>query len=93
LRNFARDPNVLSGVLRRIEEARQPNEPITDPADVQAALVKFDPLWEQLTTLERETFIRSLVAQVKYDGTTGEVTIGFRSEGIKELCSQNGSSG
>lgn len=93
LRNFARDPGVLSEVLQRIAEARQPDEPIADPADVQAALLKFDPLWEQLTTLERETFIRSLVAQVKYDGTTGDVTIGFRSEGIKELCSQNGASG
>lgn len=93
LRNFARDPGVLSDVLQRIAETRQPNEPITDPADVQAALLRFDPLWEQLTTAEQETFIRTLVAQVKYDGTTGDVTIGFRSEGIKDLCSQNGSSG
>ena len=92
LRNFARDPGVLSEVLQRIAEARQPDEPITDPADVQAALLKFDPLWEQLTTSERETFIRTLVAQVKYDGTTGDVTIGFRSEGIKQLCSPIGAS-
>jgi len=93
LRNFARDPGVLSEVLQRIAEARQPNEPITDPADVQTALLKFDPLWEQLTTSEQETFIRTLVAQVKYDGTTGDVTIGFRSEGIKEICSLAESSG
>jgi site-specific DNA recombinase len=90
LRNFARDPDVLSQVLRLVEEARQPGDSVTDPGDVQAALLKFDPLWEQLTTAERETFIRTLVAQVKYDGTTGDVTIGFRSEGIKELCSPRG---
>ena len=60
---------------------------MTDPADVQTALLSFDPLWEQLTTSEQETFIRTLVNQVKYDGTTGEVTIGFHSDGIKELCS------
>ncbi len=91
LRNFARDPGVLSEVLQRIADVRQPDEPIADPAAVQEALLKFDPLWEQLTTPEQESFIRTLVSQVKYDGTTGDVTIGFRSEGIKELCSQNGS--
>jgi site-specific DNA recombinase len=90
LRNFARDPGVLSEVLLRIAEARQPDEPIADPAAVQEALLKFDPLWEQLTTMERETFIRTLVAQVKYDGTTGDVTIGFRSGAIQQLCSPNG---
>ncbi len=90
LRNFARDPAVLSEVLRHLEDARQPDEPMADPAEVQEALLKFDPLWEQLTTPEQETFIRTLVAQVKYDGTTGDVTIGFRSEGIQQLCGPNG---
>jgi len=89
IRNFAQDPTVLSEVLQRIEECRQPGEPMTDPAEVQQALLKFEPLWGELTTREQETFIRTLVAQVRYDGRTGEVTIGFRSEGIKELCSQN----
>jgi site-specific DNA recombinase len=87
LRNFARDPTVLSEVLQRIAEGRQPNEPMADPADVQAALLRFDPLWEQLTISEQETFIRTLVRQVKYDGRTGEVTIGFHSNGIQQLCS------
>ena len=36
---------------------------------------------------EQETFIRTLVSQVKYDGTTGEVTIGFVNNVIKQLCS------
>jgi site-specific DNA recombinase len=90
LRNCARDPGVLSEVLQRIESARQPTEPIANPADVQAALQRFDPLWEQLTTSERETFIRTLVAQVRYDGTTGEVTIGFHTEGIQQLCCPEG---
>src|ERR1700737_4480764 len=35
LRNFARDPAVLSELIQRITEARQPNEPMTDPADIQ----------------------------------------------------------
>ena len=58
-----------------------------DPAEIQTALLRFDPLWEQLTTAEQETFIRTLVHQVKYNGATGEVTIGFHSDGIRQLCS------
>jgi hypothetical protein len=60
---------------------------MTDPGDIQEALLKFGPLWEHLTISEQETFIRTLIGNVKYDGTTGEVTIGFHSNGIRELCS------
>jgi site-specific DNA recombinase len=87
LRNIARDPAVLSEVLERLAEGRPPNEPMPDPAEIQTALIRFDPLWEQLTTAEQEAFIRILVHQVKYDGTTGEVTIVFHSDGIRQLCS------
>ena len=90
LRNFAQDPAMLSEVLRRIAADRQPDEPMTDPAGVEQALLKFDPLWDRLTTWEQETFIRTLVAQVRYDGTTGKVTVGFHSEGIKQLCTRGG---
>jgi site-specific DNA recombinase len=87
LRNIACDPAVLSEVLQRLVEVRPPNKPMPDPAEIQTALLRFDPLWEQLTTAEQETFIRTLVHQVKYDGTTGEVTIGFHSDSIRQLCS------
>jgi len=90
LRNFAQDPALLSEVLRRIEEGRLPGESMAEPADVQQALSEFDPLWSQLTTWEQEAFIRTLVAQVKYDGRTGKVTVGFHSEGIKQLCARGG---
>jgi site-specific DNA recombinase len=88
IRRFAQQPAMLSGVLRRLEEMRrEANETaMAEPADVQDALLKFDPLWEQLTTWEKERFIRALIAEVRYDGTTETVTVGFRSEGIKELC-------
>jgi len=88
IRNFAQDPAVLSEVLRRIEECRQPDEPMTEPSEVERALSEFDPLWERLTTWEQETFIRTLVAQVRYDGRTDNVTVGLHSEGIKHLCEQ-----
>ena len=79
--------NHLSGRLAEIQrqmtriEAERAN-----PKDVEAALHKFTPLWEQLSTWERERFIRTLVEEVRYDGRTGTVTVGFRSSGIRELC-------
>ena len=35
---------------------------------------------------EQERFIHTLVEQVRYDGKTGTVTVGFRSRGIRDLC-------
>lgn len=58
-----------------------------DAQEVEAALADFGTLWEQLSTWEKERFIRALVEHVRYDGKTGTVTLGFRSRGIKELCS------
>ena len=58
-----------------------------DPGEVQQALEKFEPLWEHLTTWEQERFVRALVSEVQYDGRTETVTVGFRTNGIKELCS------
>ena len=55
-----------------------------DANDLDQTLRNFDPLWEQMTTWEREKFIRALVEQVRYDGTTGTVTVGFRSGGHQE---------
>jgi site-specific DNA recombinase len=88
LRRFAQQPAMLSGVLRRLEVMRQEagETAPTEPADVQDALLKFEPVWEQLTTWEKERFIRALITEVRYDGRTERVTVGFRSEGIKELC-------
>jgi site-specific DNA recombinase len=74
----------------RLTELRQQlvaiNAEHTDPRDIEAALHEFDPLWGQLSTWEQERFIRTLVEQVRYDGKTGTVTLGFRSQGIKDLC-------
>jgi len=92
IRGFAQRPEMLSEVLRRLEEERHQgaiSNPSADPGDVRDALLKFDPLWEQLSTSERERFIRVLVKEVRYDGPSGTVTVGFLSEGIKELCQPN----
>jgi site-specific DNA recombinase len=90
LRAFAQQPGLLSEVLQRIEAQREPGEARADPAQVQDALRKFEPLWAQLTTGEQEKLIRTLVAKVRYDGTSGQVTLGFHSEGIKQFCSNEG---
>jgi site-specific DNA recombinase len=92
LRGFARDPAVLSEVLQQLE-ASWVETPMADPADVQEALGRFDSLWERLTRAEQRGFIGTLVAHVKYNGETGTVAIGFRSESIKEICERHGASG
>ena len=93
IRGIAQQPAMLSEVLRRLEQNRQETgaqAPMIEPEVVRKALVSFDPLWDQLTTAEQERFIRTLVQEVRYDGQTQMVTVGFRSEGIKELCSGGG---
>jgi site-specific DNA recombinase len=89
IRGFAQRPEMLSEVLAHLERDRQEqgnSDPMADPGQVNEALLKFDPLWEQLTTWEQELFVRALVKQVRYDGVTQTVTVGFLTESIKELC-------
>ena len=77
----------LSGRLADIQQQMAGIEAErANPRDVEAALHEFDPLWDQLSTWEQERFIRTLVEQVRYDGKTGTVTVGFRSSGIRDLC-------
>ncbi len=90
LRGVGSNPAVLRSVLQKVNE-HQHGEADGDlrpanPKEVEAALHAFDPLWAQLSTWEQERFIRTLVDQIRYDGRTGTVTLGFRSSGIKNLC-------
>lgn len=57
-----------------------------DIADLELALQRFDPVWEQMNSHEQERFVRALVEQVRYDGKTGNVTVSFKSAGLKHLC-------
>jgi site-specific DNA recombinase len=92
LRGLAQNPKMFSDVLQSVEEQRRAagESALTDPAELQDALRKFEPLWEQLTTAEQELFIRALITEVRYDGSTETVTVGFRSEGIMKLCESAG---
>jgi site-specific DNA recombinase len=90
LRRFAQQPAILSSVLRLLEALRRESGEgqTAEPADVQDAILRFDPLWERLTMWEKEQFIRALVATVRYNGRTSTVTVGFHNEAIKELCKE-----
>jgi site-specific DNA recombinase len=85
---IAQSPEMLSEVLQWVEHRRieSGESPASDPAELQDALSKFDPLWDQLTTAEQERFIRVLISEIRYDGRTETVTVGFHTEGTKELC-------
>jgi site-specific DNA recombinase len=72
--------------VRLAEIQQQLTAEPADATDLQSALHAFDPLWEQLSTWEQERFIHTLVEQIRYDGKTGTVTLGFRSGGIRDLC-------
>jgi len=84
LQDQAKQINLrLSEVQERLAQA---DGDAADPGAVEAALQSFSPLWEQFSTSEQERFIRVLVDQVRYDGRTGTVTIGFRSTAARNLC-------
>jgi hypothetical protein len=57
-----------------------------DVAEVRRTLREFDRLWAEMTPREQEKFVKTLVEQVSYDGASGEVTVGFRTAAIKQLC-------
>lgn len=78
--------------IRLLEDQRRESSEstVTDPAELQDALQEFDPLWDQLTTVEQERFIRALVLEVRYDGRREIVTLGFRSNGVKQMFEAGG---
>jgi site-specific DNA recombinase len=78
---------VLERKLRQVrgQLAEQVGQTV-DGADVRKTLREFDRLWAEMTPREQEKFVKTLVEQVSYDGASGEVTVGFRTAAIKQLC-------
>lgn len=70
------------------EEALTFQREAVDADDLARALANFDPVWESLSPREQCRIIRLLVERVAYDGRTNNVTVTFRSRGIKALCSE-----
>ena len=80
----------IEAVERKLAELaadmKAAEEAAADPEDIQRTLERFEPVWESLTTHEREKLIRTLVNKVGYDGRTGKVIIGFRHAQGRDLC-------
>ena len=47
----------------------------------------FEPVWNSLRTHQQTRIVNLLVERVGYDGRTGKITVAFRSQGMRELCS------
>jgi site-specific DNA recombinase len=56
------------------------------PNEVCLALERAATSWRQLTGERRQTFVRMLVRQVRYDGRTGKVTVRFDNEAFQETA-------
>ncbi len=54
--------------------------------EVRLALNRGATSWPELTEEGRQTFIRTLVRQVRYDGRTGKVTVQFENEAFAETA-------
>ena len=65
--------------------------PDSEPNEVRLALQREKLTWNQLTDEGRQSFIRTLVRQVRYDGRTGSVTVQFDSEQVQVTGEANGS--
>ena len=54
--------------------------------EVRVALDRAATSWSQLTGEGRQTFIRTLVRKVRYDGRTGKVTVQFDDHAFGEIA-------
>jgi site-specific DNA recombinase len=57
-----------------------------DEADFRAGLSAFDPVWNDMTTVEQTRLLSILVKRISLNGKTGRVAVEFRSEGLRQLC-------
>jgi len=81
--------SALERQLREVREQLAAWESQTvNVAGVRRTLREFDRLWAEMTPREQEKFIKTLVDRVTYDGRSGEVTVGFRTAAIKQLCAE-----
>ncbi|MCC6392066.1 MAG: hypothetical protein IT167_15810 [Bryobacterales bacterium] len=55
--------------------------------DVLAELRRFDGVWDSMRAHQQARLVNLVVQRVGYDGRTQKVTVAFRSQGMRELCS------
>lgn len=61
---------------------------LVDKNEVATALANFDALWDCLATREQSRVIDLLIERVTFDGDGGNVSITFRSSGIKTFADE-----
>lgn len=59
-----------------------------DPVDLASVLAQFDPVWERLTSHERQRVVRLLIERIDYAGAEGGMEILFSSEGVRRLAAE-----
>jgi site-specific DNA recombinase len=70
------------------EKRRAAGDAEIDEADLKAALLGFDEIWNALFPRERERIVRLLFESIEYDGATEEVHFNFRPSGIRALSGE-----
>lgn len=63
-------------LIKRIDVMQ---ERVLDEDELVGAFESFDPMWNALTTTERERFVRLLVSSVEYDAENETVSVSFHA--------------
>ena len=72
------DIRILTAQDRRlIKRIDAMQERVLDEDELVGAFESFDPMWNALTTIERERFVRLLVASVEYDAENETISMSF----------------
>lgn len=78
---------VLSAADRRmIKRIDAMQERLLDEDELAGAFEAFDPMWDALTTAERERIVRLLVRSVEYDATNETISVSFHAAAEDVEC-------
>lgn len=77
---------ALSAELRRLDaRIAAMGDRLLDEDELAGALEAFDPMWEALTTAERERLVHLLVQMVEYDAESESISVTFHAAHDEEL--------
>ncbi len=78
---------VLSAADRRmIKRIDAMQERVLDEDELAGAFEAFDPMWDALTTAERERFVHLLVRSVEYDAENEAISVSFHAAEEEVAC-------
>lgn len=86
IRAIGKDPALISEVLRQSEQRTIAGKESISPQELRTALRQFDPVWDNLISVERERLLNLLIERIAFDSEAGTVAITFRPSGIKSLA-------